>query len=182
MSPEGRVQAQPHVPDVERTMRVRLVRDHRLRSVPRTSQPVPSDANAVQQRNQLRVVSRLARGEKEPRRQAPPVRGQVDFGAQPAANRPSPSRRRRGLRPGRCIPYFRASAERRCARTTLESTEMIHFRSPTASSFTITRSRMLSQVPSLVHSRSRSCAVFQARSGRAGHATGRRCAASAGSR
>lgn len=42
-----------------RGVRVRLVRDHRLRAAPRTPRPDPGDADAIQQRNQLRVVARL---------------------------------------------------------------------------------------------------------------------------
>ncbi|QFU85537.1 hypothetical protein YIM_01535 [Amycolatopsis sp. YIM 10] len=66
-------------------MRIRFARDHRLRPAPRTPRPGAGDADAVQQRNQLRVVSRLARGEQEPYRQTTPVNGEVDLRAQSAA-------------------------------------------------------------------------------------------------
>ena len=54
------------------------------------------------------------------------------------------------------------------ARTELESMLNVHSTLPTASSLTMTWSRMRSQVPSLVQIRSRSCATFQGpqRSGR----------------
>ncbi len=41
-----------------------------------------------------------------------------------------------------------------------ESTENTHSTFPTASSLTCTWSKILSQVPSAVHNRNRSCAVF----------------------
>lgn len=51
------------------------------------------------------------------------------------------------------IPFFRASAACWWARTTVESIEMTHSSSPTASSLTIAACRILSQVPSAVHFR-----------------------------
>ena len=42
----------------------------------------------------------------------------------------------------------------------MESTENTHSTFPTASSLTCTWSKILSQVPSAVHNRNRSCAVF----------------------
>jgi hypothetical protein len=54
---------------------------------------------------------------------------------------------------------------------TVESTLMIHSTWPTESSFTMTSSRIRCHVPSAVHSRSRSWAVFHGpyRSGRSRH-------------
>jgi hypothetical protein len=57
-------------------------------------------------------------------------------------------------------PLFRAPAACWWARTELESMLKVHSTAPTASSLTITSARIRSQVPSAVHLRSRSCAVF----------------------
>jgi hypothetical protein len=61
---------------------------------------------------------------------------------------------------GGAAPFLRAPAECWWARTLLESTLIVHSTAPTESSLTITLSSMGSHVPSAVHSRSRSWAVF----------------------
>lgn len=58
------------------------------------------------------------------------------------------------------------------ARTTEESTLITHSTSPTASSLTITSSRIFCQVPALVHNLNRSCGIFYCPYRSAGHAHG----------
>ena len=66
-------------------MRIRPGRDHRLRPAPWPTWPEAADADAIQQWNQRRVTSRLARGDQESHRHATPVHGQVDKTTQQAA-------------------------------------------------------------------------------------------------
>src|SRR5512133_3240984 len=144
-------------------MGVGLVGQHPLRSFPGPPGPVPAHADLVEQREQLRVVRGLARGEDHRHRQSATVDREVDLAGQSAAG-PSEgfSLDREGFDPpGGAAPFFRAPAECWWARTELESMLKVHYTFPTESSFTMTWSSMRSQVPSAVQIRSRSWAVFQ---------------------
>ena len=130
--------------------------------VPGPPGPVSAHADLVEQREQLRVVPGLARGEDHRHRQSATVDREVDLAGQSAAG-PSEGFPVDGESfdpPGGAAPFFRAPAECWWARTELESMLKVHSTFPTESSLTITSSRMRSQVPSAVQIRSRSCAVF----------------------
>ncbi len=76
--------------------RVRLV-GHRLAGPdPGPALAAPGDADGLQQRDELRAVAVLARGQDLGDRAAPAVGGLVDLGAQPPRERPSASRPGRG--------------------------------------------------------------------------------------
>ena len=92
--------------------------------------------------------------------------------------RPRPGAARR---PGRGAPFLRAPAECWCARTTEESTATTQS-TGCPSSRTCALARILSQVPSAVHRRSRSWQVFHGPYAPAGPATAHPSAASTRSR
>jgi hypothetical protein len=95
-----------------RGMGVGLVRDHCLGPASWPAWPDPSHADAIQQRHQLRIVPSLAGSEQEPHRQATPVDGEVDLGAQPAAGAPeSLPVDDEGFDLVAAAPFFRAPAE-----------------------------------------------------------------------
>ena len=82
---------------------------------PEPARAAAGDADLVQQRDELRAVAVLARGQDPADRTAPPVSGQVDLGAQPAAG----AAQRLPARPGRRIVVIRRrprGSARRAAR------------------------------------------------------------------
>lgn len=93
-------------------MRVGLVRDHPVRPFAGASSPVASHVELVEQREQLWVVSCLARGDQDRYRQAAAVDGEVDFAGEPASG-PSKALAFDGERfdpPAAGPPFFRAPA------------------------------------------------------------------------
>ena len=156
-----------------RGVRVRLVSDHPAGPASWSAAPGRADADLIEQRQQLRVVTGLAWGDQDRHRPAAAVHGEVDLGGQPAPRASEPfALDRKVLDPGGAgTPFFRAPAACWCARTLLESTEKTHSTWPIESSLTMTSSRTRSHVPSAVQRRSRSWQVFQGpyRSGRSRH-------------
>jgi hypothetical protein len=135
---------------------VGLIRDQHVRLLPRPARPTIVYPDAVQQRKQVRIVAGLTGGQQDRQRPAPTVDSEVDLRCQSApraAQRLTVTRRYRDAGGG--SPFLWAPAACWWARTTLESTLMIHS-TGWPSSRTWAFARIRSQVPPPVQRRSRS--------------------------